>query len=133
MRKLALSLLGLLVAIGLATYVAGEVIETVVITTYDEAGQPHSGKVWVVDHDGAMWVRVANPERAWYHRVTGHPQMEVERAGMLFHVVAHPDESAEGRAALDVEFRRKYGLTDWWYGVLLRRAAIPVRLDVVSD
>jgi hypothetical protein len=26
-------------------------------------------------------------------------------------------------------FREKYGRTDWWYGVLLRRHPIPVRLD----
>jgi hypothetical protein len=125
-------IVGVLLAFALATYIAGEIVETVVITTYDDDGAAYSAKVWVVDYDGAVWVRVANPERAWYQRITGHPRMELERAGKLYHVEAHPDPSLEGRRKLDQAFRSKYGLTDWWYGVLLRNNAVPIRLDVIE-
>jgi hypothetical protein len=43
-------------------------------------------------------------------------------------VVAEPDPSPATRAAIDDAFRAKYGMVDWWYGVLLRRDAVPVRL-----
>jgi hypothetical protein len=33
------------------------------------------------------------------------------------------------RAVIDRRFREKYGWVDWWYGVLLRRHAIAIRLD----
>ena len=32
------------------------------------------------------------------------------------------------RAAVDAAFRARYGVVDWWYGVLLRRDPVPVRL-----
>jgi hypothetical protein len=31
-------------------------------------------------------------------------------------------------AVLDAAFRAKHGAVDWWYGVLLRRHAVSVRL-----
>ena len=37
----------------------------------------------------------------------------------------------ETRAAIDRLFREKYGIVDGWYGVLLRRHALPVRLEPV--
>jgi hypothetical protein len=42
--------------------------------------------------------------------------------------VAEPQPGAEAAAAVDAAFRAKYGAVDWWYGVLLRREAVPVRL-----
>jgi hypothetical protein len=47
-------------------------------------------------------------------------------------VIARPQDTPGARTTIDVLFREKYGVTDWWYGVLLRRHPIPVRLDPVA-
>ncbi len=118
-----------LVAIAGATYIAGEQTEVVAVRTLDGDGTSYDTKVWVVDHDGAPWVRVANPERLWFQRLSRNPRVRLIRGGVERDVIARPADSAEARAAIDARFREKYGVVDWWYGVLLRRNAIPVRLD----
>ena len=56
-------------------------------------------------------------------RAAGHTAFGIE---MDAHSVASI------RAAVDAAFRAKYGVTDWWYGVLLRRDPIPIRLTPAS-
>jgi len=41
--------------------------------------------------------------------------------------------AARRRAIIDQRFREKYGVVDWWYGLLLRRDPVPVRLDPASE
>ena len=115
--------------LGLGTYLAGERTEIAVLRTLDAGGQPHETKLWVVDLDGATWVRVARPERAWFARLQANPEVEIVRHGGAPQTMrATPDPSPATRARLDAAFRAKYGLTDWWYGVLLRHDPVPVRL-----
>ena len=122
--------LALLVVLAVGTYVAGEQTEVAQLRTLDEAGVVHETKLWVVDHDGAAWVRVARPERQWFQRLKRHPEiMIVRNGGPPQRVHASPDPSDATKAALDAAFREKYGIVDWWYGLLLRRAPVPVRLD----
>jgi hypothetical protein len=127
--RFALAAFAALLLLGAATYWAGERREVVVIRTLDGDGTPYDTKVWVVDHDGVPWVRVANPERSWFQRLSLNPRAELVRGGLARPVVARPQDTAEAHAAIDQEFRAKYGAVDWWYGVLLRRHPIPVRLD----
>jgi hypothetical protein len=129
LRLLAIALFAL-VAVGLATYGAGELTEVAKLRTVDAQGVVHETKLWVVDHDGATWVRVARPERQWFQRLKQHPEIELVRDGAPpRRMRASPDPSSTTKAAVDAAFRAKYGVVDWWYGVLLRRAPIPVRLD----
>ena len=114
---------------GVATYVAGEQTEVVVLRTFDEQGVSHDTKMWIVDVDAAAWVRVANPHREWFRRISAHPQVVLVRSGVSHAVVARPDEGPEARSSIDQAFRAKYGWVDWWYGVLVRRGAIPIRLE----
>jgi hypothetical protein len=130
--RIAGAVLLALVLVGVATYIAGEQTEVAVLRTFDPDGTPHDTKLWVVDHEGAPWVRVANPGREWFRRLAANPRAELVRGERVQVVVATPHDLAEVRAALDRSFREKYGATDWWYGVLLRRQAVPVRLDPVS-
>jgi hypothetical protein len=129
LRLFAIALLAL-VGVAVATYVAGELTEVAKLRTVDAQGVVHETKLWVVDRDGATWVRVARPERQWFQRLKQHPEIELVRdGGPPQRMRASPDPSQETKAALDAAFRAKYGLVDWWYGVLLRRSPIPVRLD----
>jgi hypothetical protein len=134
-RSRALRIVGVallaLVAIAVVTYVAGERTEVVVLRTIDTKGVPRETRMWVVDHEGVPWVRVANPERRWFQRLLVDPRAELVRHGATRRVVPEPRDTAEVRSELDRRFREKYGWVDWWYGVLLRRHAIPIRLDPV--
>ena len=123
---LAAGALALLVAAGI--YLAGEQTEVVVLRTFDPAGVVHETKMWAVDRDGAVWVRVANRGRGWYQRLLANPRVELKRAGRTAAMLASPDESPEARVAVDAAFRAKYGWVDGWYGALLRRDPVPVRL-----
>jgi len=136
-RSLALrvgggALLVLLLVAG-ATYVAGEQTEVVVLRTFDREGAAHETKMWVVDREGVPWVRVANPQRGWFLRLEEDPKAELVRGGTTLAVAARPDDSAQARAEIDRLFREKYGLVDWWYGVLLRRHPIPIRLEPAAS
>jgi hypothetical protein len=99
------------------------------LRTRDDAGATHETKMWCVDYDGAPWVRVANAERHWYLRLQSHPDVELVRQGATTPRTAHPDATAGTRLAVDQAFAAKYGLVDFWYGALLRRAPVPIRLD----
>jgi hypothetical protein len=80
--QIALAMLGVLVAVAAATYVAGEQTEVVVIRTRDGGGETYDTKVWAVDHDGVPWVRVANPERFWFQRLARDPHVQLIRGGV---------------------------------------------------
>jgi len=130
MRGLALAV-AVLAGVALLTYWAGEQTEVVVLRTRDAAGQPHETKMWVVDHQGDPWVRVAKPSRRWYRRLLDDREVELVRGGATRPFRAEPHEEPEVVARLDAAFRARYGIVDWWYGLLLRRHAIPVRLAPV--
>lgn len=121
--------LAVLGALGLATYVAGEQTETVVLRTIDTAGVAHEAKLWVVDLDGSPWVRVTRPERGWFAQLRDRPVVELVRNGVALPYRAIAIEDAAVRTRVDAAFREKYGLVDWWYGLLLRRDPRPIRLD----
>jgi len=126
-RFLLWILLALLVA-GSVTYWAGEQTEVAVLRTFDADGLGYETKLWAVDYEGDPWIRVANPERGWYRRLLENPGVELARGGTARRYTAEPQSTPETVAALDAAFREKYGLVDWWYGLLMRRDAIPVRL-----
>jgi hypothetical protein len=118
-----------LAALGVATYVAGEQTEVAVLRTVDDAGVASETKLWVVDLDGSPWVRVARPERSWFARLRNRPEVELVRHGVALPYRAIEIEDPAMRTRVDAAFRDKYGLVDWWYGLLLRRDPRPIRLD----
>src|SRR5262245_33668725 len=120
MRRILLFVLLALLALGLGTYVAGAQTEVVRLRTFDAQGTPFETKMWAVDRDGDVFVRVANPRRGWYQRLLANPKVELLRNGSVLPAVAEPSDDPAVRAAVDASFREKYGAVDWWYGVLLR-------------
>jgi hypothetical protein len=128
MRRSAAAVALALLLVGVATYFAGEQTEVAVLRSFDADGTAHETKLWVVDHADAAWVRVANPKRHWYRRLVANPRAELVRAGHTQTLVAEPSDDPAVRADIDGSFREKYGVVDWWYGVLLRRDPIPIRL-----
>jgi hypothetical protein len=120
-------------AMGLATYLAGERTEVAVLATVDANGNPQATKLWVVDHDGRPWVRVGRPGRSWLRNLSAQPRVTLERGGVTKPYVATAVRDPATRAAVDQAFADKYGLTDWWYGLVLRSDPTPVRLDPIDE
>jgi hypothetical protein len=84
--------------------------------------------MWIVDVGDVTWIRVANPRRAWYRRLLANPRVELERAGRREARLAIPEPTPEAALAVDEAFAAKYGLVDRWYGLLVRRDPVPIRL-----
>jgi hypothetical protein len=110
------------------TYLAGEQTEVVVLHTRDQRGAEFTTRMWVVDLGAVTWVRVANPERDWYQRLLANPQVELERRGRRAGYLAIPENQPTTRLTVDEAFAEKYGWVDRWYGLLVRRDAVPIRL-----
>jgi hypothetical protein len=127
-RSLALLLLALGV-VALATWLAGEQTEVAVLRTFDAAGAPHDTKLWVIDVGDTPWVRVASRSRAWYQRLLAEPRVELVRGGRSEARLARPSHDETVGRAVDEAFAEKYGPIDAWYGVLLRRDSVPIRLE----
>ena len=128
--RAVLGVVAVLLLVGVATFVAGERIEVARLRSFDERGVVHETKLWVVDQPDGAWVRVARPERQWFQRLRKNPEIEIVRqGGAPLKVRATPDLSTDTKVRIDRAFRDKYGIVDWWYGLLLRSNPIPVRLE----
>ncbi len=128
--RVVLGVVAALLLVGIATFVAGERTEVARLRTFDTRSVVYETKLWVVDQPDGMWVRVARPERQWFQRLRKNPEIEIVRqGGAPQRVRATPDLSTDTKVRIDRAFRDKYGIVDWWYGVVLRSNPIPVRLE----
>jgi hypothetical protein len=122
-----LGALPLLVAVG--THVAGEQIEVVVLRSFDGEGRGHDTKLWVVDHDGGVWVRARRPHLSWLERIRKNARVELVREGETVPYQAQLVETPEARAVINAAMAEKYGWIDRWYELILRGDPRPIRLD----
>jgi hypothetical protein len=129
LRRIALIALSALFLLGLGTYIAGEQTEVARLRTFDAAGGPHETKMWVADIDGIPYIRIGRAGRGWGEQLKANPNVELIRESGTFPCTASVVSDEALHAAVDEAFAIKYGWVDWWYGVVLRRDPVPVRLD----
>ncbi len=132
-RQIVAGVLGVLLAVAFATVALGELVPGAVLYTRDNAGDWVGTRLWVLDHEGATWVRVARPSSAWFRRLRVDPRVELARDGVRTGFRAHPHWEPATRAAIDAVFRAQNGTLDVWYGWLLRRDAIPIELVLAPE
>ena len=113
----------------LAQAIASESGEVVVLHTTDATGIDVTTRVWIVDSDGAQWLRAGQPGTAWYVRLTEQPAIRVQRGDVVADYVAVPTPNAQ--ALVNALMLRKYGWRDEFIGVMIggRDGAIPIRLE----
>jgi hypothetical protein len=128
-RRLAWIALSGLFLIALGTWIAGEQTEVAVLRTFDDAGAAYETKMWIADVDGRPYVRIGRAGRSWGERLKTHPDVELVRQGATIPCSAAVVTDGAIHHAVDEAFAVKYGWVDWWYGVVLRRDPVPVRLD----
>ena len=103
------------------------------LSTADELGAFHETRLWVVEHDGALWLRASAPRSAWLARLRRTPEVSVVRAGVRRRYRAVPNEDAGVRDAIRARIAAKYG---WAEGFIRATrdgsASVPVRLQTID-
>jgi len=117
MRWLLVAVVGLVLFGGVTLY-ALEGREVVVLRTTDEHGSPRETRVWIADEGDHAWIEAATPERAFYRDLLAHPEAELRRGDRSSRVQAAPVPGAEAHAHIRNLLRAKYGIADWWVGLL---------------
>lgn len=130
--KIVLAIVGALVALGVFVfvlqYVASESGEVATIRTVDADGAPLETRIWVVDHEGAQWIRTGSSASRWMARVKASPEVEVTRNGAT--ATYRPVFVPEATDVVNGLMAEKYGWADDVIGVLIPRDdAQIVRLD----
>ena len=135
----AVKWLGILIgAVALVALVLGGVItwmsesgEVVVLRTFDREGEPYETRLWIVEHDGAAWLRAGQAESVWFKNLSENPDVVLQRGGSerSFTAVPVPDDATRNR--INALMNEKYGSPDTALGAALRdnAATVPVRLD----
>jgi hypothetical protein len=68
---------------------------TLVLTTFDEGGDPHDRVVSRLESDGHLYVAANHWPRAWYRRALANPEVQVTLDGETRDVRAVPVTGAE--------------------------------------
>ncbi|MFZ0887682.1 MAG: nitroreductase/quinone reductase family protein [Candidatus Binataceae bacterium] len=106
------------VAAGAITWWALEGSEVVVIHTVSAEGSPRTTRVWIADEGTVSWIEAATPERPFYQHILAHPRVELDRNGQRRPYLAEAVPNPDGHRHIRQLLRAKYGLADYWVGLL---------------
>jgi hypothetical protein len=119
-----------LVVVGVLWVEEGEVVT---LTTFDRQGRSSVTGLWIVEIDGATYLRAGSPDAAWLQRLRAFPEVELTRAGVTRKVHATPVEDAALKNAVSWAMREKYGFID---AVLIRiidhSDAVPILVEPIA-
>jgi hypothetical protein len=108
--------------------------EVATLVTFDERGRGRDARLWIVDVDGATYVRAPSEDCQWLARLRGHPIVHLSRGDGLVTVRAEPVEDTTAREAVNHAMHDKYrGFDDL---IALWRDpshSVPVRLEPVKS
>lgn len=104
--------------------------EVVTLETTDPSGRHHDSVLWIVEIDGAEYLRSGNPDSHWLARVREHPGVALVRDDARRAYRAEAVDDPAVRRAVNEAMARKYGVAD----ALVRSAvdvgrSVPVRLE----
>lgn len=121
-------ILGLIVMLGVAQTVASERVEVVELHTVDAEGIEQTTRLWVVDHDGAAYLRVGGDGSGWYDRLRANETVEVTRSGNRGRFITRTRPELSG--TINALMQEKYTWGDSLIGALVgsREASIPIML-----
>jgi hypothetical protein len=131
LRVLA-GILALLLLCGVALYAASESGEIVVLQTRDAGtGGVHETRLWVVDHEGSLWLRAGDKSSRWFRRLEVQPDVTVMRGSDELAMRAVP--VPEARDTINDLMHQKYGWADSLVCFFMPRdKKVPVRLLPVT-
>ena len=108
--------------------------EVVTLTTFDAEQHPRRSRLWIVEVDGARYVRADLRGARWVSRLRTRPQVELQRDGVHERCQAVPVDDPAVREAVGNAMEAKYGLLDELLDAVRDdEDTIPVRLDPIAD
>lgn len=138
MRRLIFALLLVTVAaltfVGLIYGVSELGSEIVTVRTTDANGITAETRLWIVDHQGAAWLRSGMKTSGWYVRIVGNPNVEVERGGTWTRMHAQPIHNTDLRDRIHALMAEKYGLADRFISTLRDATeSVPIHLEPLDE
>lgn len=126
----------LVLAVGflVAAVVVGSLLldegEVVTLVSHDAQGAEYETALWIVEWDGALWLRAGSPRTQWLERLRVHPEVELRRAGETHSYRAVVRDDPATKQGVDAAMAAKYGFADRMWGRIADHGdAVPVRLE----
>ena len=105
--------------------------EEVRIETRAADGTTHRTIIWIVEHDGQLYVRSVNgPEARWYREATADTSIALLVDGQRFEAHVVPATDPASIEACSAGLRAKYK-ADYSLGSMLKPETLPTTLRVV--
>ena len=123
---------GLALAFLVVQTLASERVEVVELTTIDEAGEPQTTRLWVMDDEGFQYLRVGADGSGWFSRILQNGEIQVRRGDTTgnYTVQQRPEKSEKINAMM----QEKYTWGDSFFALVLgsRDGSIPLELHPVN-
>ena len=131
---LALVTVAALAFVGMIYAVSELGSEIVTVRTTGPGGETSETRLWIVDHQGAAWLRSGMNTSGWYVRIEANPAVEVERGGAWTHMRAEPIHDPDIRDRIHALMAEKYGVADRFISALRDGSqSVPIRLEPLGE
>jgi general stress protein 26 len=130
LRALAITLAAAVLGLAALYFAMAERVEVVVLHSHGADGE-HETRLWVIDHDGAAWLRTSAANATWLPRIRANPAIELGRGEETHAFTATVSAEPATVAHLNELTLEKYG----WSERLLRSMGadsagqVGIRLD----
>ena len=114
-----ITLASLLAVFGLVTWWALEANGVAVIETHTPDGTLRSTHVWFAEPDGELWLEAGTPDNTWFQDIQQNPMVSFAAARRSGRYAANSIAGPSGHKKIRSLLRQKYGLRDWWVGLLV--------------
>jgi len=130
MRAVLLAAAALVALVVVAASFGVDEGEVVTLTTRDAAGARFDTQLWIVELDGAVWLRAGRPDARWLARLRAEPRVSIQRGDDTAFYTATAVEDPAARERVNEAMAAKYGRADRWiHRIFSRERAVPVRLE----
>ena len=120
----------LLIAFAVATWWALESDGVALIETLAPDGTVRSTHVWHAESDGELWLEAGTPENPWFEDIQRRPTVTFTAQGRSQRYTAILVDDPAGHVRIRALLRQKYGMRDWWVGLLVDASrSVAVRLE----
>ena len=127
--RIIVSFLLLLIGLWLVQMIAAESGEVVVLHTMEKSGGEFTTRLWVVDHEGDVWLRAGSKNSSWLKRMEILPEIIIERKSDQRSMVATIEP--EYKDKINLLMQEKYAWRDSYISLFANREeSVPVRLKI---
>jgi len=100
------------------TYAALEWDGVAIVETLREDGAPRQTHVWYIEDGHMLHIEAGTPDNPWFVEFQKQPQVTITVDGQSRAYIGEAQPNPEGHERIRAALREKYGVRDWWIGVL---------------